>query len=86
MSSLRIRNKSLMQHSRESLPEIGELVVGYQVFTPIFATRLDVNGEAEWFEVTFNHTVNDTEIEYRLIEDDEPAIMDWAPIPSVIEV
>lgn len=86
MTSLRIRNKSLMQSSRDSLPDIGELVVGYQVFTPIFAARLDVNGEPEWFEVKFKHTANDTDIEYRLIEGDEPAIMDWAPIPSVIEV
>jgi hypothetical protein len=84
--SLRIRNKSLMRSSRDTLPELGELVVGYQVFTPIFAAMLDVNGEPEWFEVTFKHGPKDTEIEYRLIDGDEPAVMDWAPIPSVIEV
>lgn len=89
MKNLRIRNKSLMHSCRDFLPDIGELVVGYQVFTPIFAVRLDVNGEPEWFEVKFVHKDDSTEIEYRLIggdDPDEPAVLNWAPIPSVIEV
>lgn len=89
MKNLRIRNKSLMKSCREELPEIGELVVGYQVLCPIFAARLDVNGEPEWFEVKFVHKGDSTEIEYRLIggdDPDEPAVLNWAPIPSVIEV
>jgi hypothetical protein len=75
-----------MQNSRDALPELGELVVGYQVLTPIFAAMLDVNGEPEWFEVKFINKSTETEIEYRLIEGDEAAVMNWAPIPSVIEV
>ena len=86
MTSLRIRNKALLKSSQDSLPELGELVIGYQIFTPIFAVRLDINGEPEWFEVTFKHGPTSPEVEYRLIEDDEPAVVTWAAIPSVIEV
>ena len=70
-----------MRLSREELPEVGELVVGYQGLTPIFAVRLDLHGEPEWFEATFTRD----EVNYRLIEGDECCIGGWAPIPSVVE-
>jgi len=86
---LRIRNKHMLRSCRDRLPDLGELVVGFQVMTPIFATRLDVNGEPEWFEVTFVHSADSTEIQYRLIggqDPNEPAVLNWSPMPSVVEV
>ena len=53
MTKLAIHNKSLMKSAKDEKPNINELVVAYQVFKPIFASLCDLNGEPEWFEVTF---------------------------------
>lgn len=79
---LRIVNKHLLKSSKEVLPEVGHVVVGFQSFKPIFAALLDVNGTPEWFELTFT----DLAVQFRQIEGDECDVSNWAEIPFVIEV
>lgn len=84
---LRIRNKDLLKSVKTELPPLGEVVVAFKSFTPIFAVRLDLNHPGtedwDWFEVTFGRENGESTIEYRLIEGDESAVQNWAQIPYV---
>lgn len=81
MSELGIFNKSLMIYCEDRLPEVGHLVVAYSGYPPYFAMRLDINGESEWFRVTFNDDVTD----YELIDPKKP-VRAWIPIAFVVEL